>query len=49
MDLHFVMKYVMCFIYRVYLIKLGYAIAHLVEALRYTLEGRWVDWNFSLT
>ena len=34
--------------------KLGYAVAQLVEALRYKLEGRgfdsrWCHWNFSLT
>jgi hypothetical protein len=34
--------------------RLGYAVAQLVEALRYKLEGRefnsrWCHWNFSLT
>jgi hypothetical protein len=32
----------------------GHAVAHLVEALRYKLQGRridygWCHWNFSLT
>jgi hypothetical protein len=36
------------------LIYLGYAVAQLVEALRYNLEGRgfdsrWSHWNFSVT
>ena len=34
--------------------RMGYAVAQLVEALRYKLVGRgfdtrWCDWNFSLT
>jgi hypothetical protein len=28
---------------------MGYAVAKLVEALRYKPEGRGFDWNFSLT
>ena len=38
----------------VYWLYMGYAVAQLVEALRYNTEGsgfdsRWCHWNFSLT
>jgi hypothetical protein len=41
-------------IYLLYTIKEGHAVAQLVKALRYKLEGRgfdsrWCHWNFSLT